>query len=793
MKKLILRNFQSPGDIVMLTAAVRDLHRCYPGEFLTDVRTSCPELWENNPYLSQGSAPDENRTAELEYDLDDQVVLQRIKNAVTGDQESRYVYGTSLEDSGLASARLLRAVIYPDSEDTADPLGAGPDGVYDRVEFRYNRQGEMTEKKDQRETVHAYEYDKLGRQVHDRVVALGGGVNGPVRRISRSYDVRGLLVSVSSHDDENPGGGTVLNEVSYAHNDFGLAVSEKQAHEGSAGAGTPAVEYDYADGGANHTRLLRVEYPGGRRIDSDYGASGGMNDRLSRLSGLKDGSQELVGYEYLGLGGVVRALRPEPDVALTYLQQSGEPIGDGGDPYTGLDRFGRVIKQRWIRQSDETALEDLSFAYDRAGNRLDRTNHLSSAHSENYLYDGLYQLKDFQRVGWNEAFTYDPIGNWEAYQADGLQQSRTHNKANEIEEIDGSEEPIAHDPAGNTSKAPKPGDWSSGYELEHDAWSRLVKVKAGGSVVESYRYDGLDRRIVKENGTKTHYYYSSDWQILEERTGNSQDPEREYVWGATGLNDLLLRERDSDGDGNLDERLYALNDTMNITACIEPSSAVKERYGYDAFGSPRFMDAGFSEKSTSSCGWEILFHGHLRDPGTGLYQMRYRYQHPGLGRFLNRDPIQEAGGLNLYGFVGNDPVNRWDYLGLYDPFPFWPPGYGPDDRHQCRRTNKPNPEYEPEPNGCGAENGINVPDNWHFGSFKDACDAHDICYGTCGNDRKDCDKQFLEDMLSVCRDKKVFSGDCHMMARVYYRVVRWRGRGAYESAQDDACLWECCN
>jgi ADP-heptose:LPS heptosyltransferase len=52
MKKLILRNFQSPGDIVMLTAAVRDLHAAYPGEFVTDVRTSCPALWENNPYVT---------------------------------------------------------------------------------------------------------------------------------------------------------------------------------------------------------------------------------------------------------------------------------------------------------------------------------------------------------------------------------------------------------------------------------------------------------------------------------------------------------------------------------------------------------------------------------------------------------------------------------------------------------------------------------------------------------------------------------------------------------------------
>ena len=52
MRKLILRNFQSPGDIVMITAAVRDIHRAHPGEFLTDVRTSCPALWEHNPHVT---------------------------------------------------------------------------------------------------------------------------------------------------------------------------------------------------------------------------------------------------------------------------------------------------------------------------------------------------------------------------------------------------------------------------------------------------------------------------------------------------------------------------------------------------------------------------------------------------------------------------------------------------------------------------------------------------------------------------------------------------------------------
>jgi ADP-heptose:LPS heptosyltransferase len=50
--RLILTSFQSPGDVVMLTAAVRDLHRAHPGRFVTDVRTSVPDLWLHNPYLS---------------------------------------------------------------------------------------------------------------------------------------------------------------------------------------------------------------------------------------------------------------------------------------------------------------------------------------------------------------------------------------------------------------------------------------------------------------------------------------------------------------------------------------------------------------------------------------------------------------------------------------------------------------------------------------------------------------------------------------------------------------------
>jgi ADP-heptose:LPS heptosyltransferase len=70
MKKLVLRCGLSVGDIVMLTAAVRDLHHSYPGEFCTDVRTFYPELWEHNPHLTPLADEDpEVRQLDCSYPL----------------------------------------------------------------------------------------------------------------------------------------------------------------------------------------------------------------------------------------------------------------------------------------------------------------------------------------------------------------------------------------------------------------------------------------------------------------------------------------------------------------------------------------------------------------------------------------------------------------------------------------------------------------------------------------------------------------------------------------------------
>jgi ADP-heptose:LPS heptosyltransferase len=58
VRKFILKCDFSLGDIVMMTSALRDLHIGHPGRFVTDVRTSCPELWQNNPYITHLSEKD---------------------------------------------------------------------------------------------------------------------------------------------------------------------------------------------------------------------------------------------------------------------------------------------------------------------------------------------------------------------------------------------------------------------------------------------------------------------------------------------------------------------------------------------------------------------------------------------------------------------------------------------------------------------------------------------------------------------------------------------------------------
>jgi hypothetical protein len=104
-----------------------------------------------------------------------------------------------------------------------------------------------------------------------------------------------------------------------------------------------SLAYSEEAGGANHSRLVGLTYPStaaapGRALTYAYGAGGLLNDRLSRLEAISDSTGTLEAYTYLGLGAVVTRSHPQPGLNQSYVL----PGGDPGDPYGGLDRFGRV-------------------------------------------------------------------------------------------------------------------------------------------------------------------------------------------------------------------------------------------------------------------------------------------------------------------------------------------------------------------------------------------------------------------------------------------------------------------
>jgi RHS repeat-associated protein len=85
---------------------------------------------------------------------------------------------------------------------------------------------------------------------------------------------------------------------------------------------------------------------------------------------------------------------------------------------------------------------------------------------------------------------------------------------------------------------------------------------------------------------------------------------------------------------------------------------VNTHYEYDPFGSLT------RRTGDTSVRFQYRFSTKPRDFITGLYYYGYRWYDPLTGRWPSRDPIQERGGINLYGFVKNAPIHKVDYLGL---------------------------------------------------------------------------------------------------------------------------------
>ena len=301
-----------------------------------------------------------------------------------------------------------------------------------------------------------------------------------------------------------------------------------------------------------------------------------------------------------------------------------ETITQAGEVFTYsydvLSRLTGVQRPNGVRTA---------YAYD-AVNRLARMTHINgvgqSIEDFTYTYTADNQIAAVSSIGSNQL----------------LPNARTVGQAdagNRISQNGGTS--YAFNPEGQTtSKTDAQG--ATGYQW--DARGRLKQVLLPDGQSVNYGYDALGRLSSRSAGTSTtNFLYDGADVVRDTRTDG---PTVNYINGP-GI-DQKLRQGDTSGN------LYFLKDHLGSTVALtDASGAVVERMNYEAFGA-----------NNGSGLTRYTFTGRERDPATGLLYYRNRWQDPQQGRFLSEDPIGFDGGLNLYAYVGNDPLSYVDPFGL---------------------------------------------------------------------------------------------------------------------------------
>ncbi|MEN9358702.1 MAG: hypothetical protein RL095_237 [Verrucomicrobiota bacterium] len=267
---------------------------------------------------------------------------------------------------------------------------------------------------------------------------------------------------------------------------------------------------------------------------------------------------------------------------------------------------------------------------------------------------------------------YDDIGNRLTSEFKKDENASTETKtytSNQLNQltgltVNGTASILTYDADGNLT-----GDATWTYKF--DSADRLIEmVKRDTTQKLKFFYDYAGRRYRKQvfepantstADVDTLFVYEG-WNLVAELDNKTNGLSfiRSYTWGldlsgslqgAGGVGGLLAFK---DGSGN---HLTLADERGNVDRVINPSTGLVENsYEYGSFGELL--------SSVEAAPLPLRFSTKYLDAETSLYYYGFRYYDAANGRWINRDPIEEEGGLNIYGFVGNEPGNYVDRNGL---------------------------------------------------------------------------------------------------------------------------------
>ena len=174
-------------------------------------------------------------------------------------------------------------------------------------------------------------------------------------------------------------------------------------------------------------------------------------------------------------------------------------------------------------------------------------------------------------------------------------------------------------------------------------------------------YDSLGRKLSRMDNETCEYYIYDGMNLVADYDAINGRITRTYSYGPGVDNIQSMTIYDEYGGS---ETYYYIKDASNtVYGLVDVNNEIVEYYHYDAFGNFKIKDNYYLWIPESAYGNRFLFQGREYDYDTALYYFRARWYEPETGRWLSPDPIGISGGLNLYAFCENDPVNYTDPMG----------------------------------------------------------------------------------------------------------------------------------